>query len=132
LPERPGAAGQREADTVQRGAEAERFAARYLEARGVRILTYNYRWRRGEIDLIGLDGETLCFIEVRYRRCSDHGSALATVGRPKQRRVGRTAEHFLTYAWSGGRCACRFDVLAIDGALDEEPPVTWIKDAFQL
>lgn len=123
-----GAAG----GTSARGAEAERYAARYLEACGVCVLTYNYRWRRGEIDLIGLDGATLCFIEVRYRRRSDHGLALSTVNRPKQLRIGRTAEHFLTYAWSGGSCACRFDVLAIDGEMEGDPPITWLKDAFRL
>jgi hypothetical protein len=43
------------------------LAARFLEARGLRVLQRNYRCRSGEIDIVALDGRTLVFAEVRYR-----------------------------------------------------------------
>ena len=48
----------------------EENAARYLEQQGYRILEKNFRCRQGEIDLIAMDGEYLCFIEVKFRELS--------------------------------------------------------------
>ena len=46
----------------------ENLAARYLENQNVMILERNYRNKRGEIDLIGLDPDGwLIFVEVKYR-----------------------------------------------------------------
>ena len=55
-------------NTRKKGMEYERAAAGYLQRCGVRILEYNYRNRRGEIDLIGKDGEYTVFFEVKYRK----------------------------------------------------------------
>jgi len=49
------------------GARAEALAATFLVARGLTIVQRNFRCRRGEIDLIARDGETLVFVEVRLR-----------------------------------------------------------------
>ena len=49
------------------GRRAERCAERFLKAKGLRVLARNYARRTGEIDLVMLDGETLVFVEVRYR-----------------------------------------------------------------
>ncbi|MGW2221400.1 YraN family protein, partial [Nonomuraea sp. NPDC001684] len=38
------------------GKEGEHLAAIYLEAKGMTILERNWRCRRGEIDIIALDG----------------------------------------------------------------------------
>jgi len=43
------------------------MAAAFLVARGLVILERNFRCRRGEIDIIARDGETLVFAEVRLR-----------------------------------------------------------------
>lgn len=111
----------------QRGAQAEARAAAYLRAQGFTILTQNYRWRHGEIDLICREGDTLCFVEVRSRASDRHGSAAATINAKKQGRIARAAEHFLTVVWKDLRVACRFDVISIDGEL-----LTLHRDAFRL
>lgn len=49
------------------GARYEQTAGRYLETKGYQILEYNYRCRRGEIDIIARDQECLVFCEVKYR-----------------------------------------------------------------
>ncbi|MCS6907992.1 MAG: YraN family protein [Anaerolineales bacterium] len=51
----------------------EDIAARYLEAKGYRILERNYATRYGEIDLVALcclseEGGRLVFVEVKTRR----------------------------------------------------------------
>ena len=52
--------------TGRRGEEAAYF---YLQRVGYTIVARNWRGsgRRGEIDIVGWDGETLCFIEVKTR-----------------------------------------------------------------
>lgn len=105
--------------------EAEALAASYLQARQVQIVARNYRCRGGEVDLIGLDGATLVFFEVRLRSRSDFGGAGASVTHHKQRRLILAAQHYLL-----GRAPspCRFDVIAMS-ALDVAG-VEWIRDAF--
>ncbi len=79
------------ASTKKVGDAAEDEALLYLQQQGLRLITRNYRTPGrggGEIDLImRAPDSTLVFVEVRRRKSSDHGSAAASVGRGKQRRV---------------------------------------------
>lgn len=50
------------------GTEGERIAGLHLERRGFDILARNFRTRYGELDLVGWDGQTLVFCEVKTRR----------------------------------------------------------------
>ena len=52
----------------ERGAYYETQARLQLEKAGYKILEQNYRFRKGEIDLIARDGEYLCYIEVKFRQ----------------------------------------------------------------
>jgi putative endonuclease len=47
------------------GRYGEKIALDHLRARGFALLARNYRTRRGEIDLIVFDGDTLIFVEVK-------------------------------------------------------------------
>ena len=73
------------------GRAGEEQAARFLTARGWRILEKNYAAPCGEIDLIALDGKTLVFVEVKARAYSAFGGPLAAVTPAKQRRIAQTA-----------------------------------------
>ncbi len=97
------------------------FVARNYVPRGV----------KGEIDLVGYDGNTLAFVEVRTRTVREDASALPelSVTKEKQRVVVRTAQHFLAER-RVGECSCRFDVLAIDNRPGQPPVVRLHKDAF--
>ncbi len=101
----------------------ETLALHYLEARGLKTLTRNYRCHSGEIDLIMLDADCLSFVEVRYRKHAGYGNAAETVNRRKQQRLIRAAQHYLLRYPSG--LDCRFDVVAITGS-----QVEWLKNAF--
>ncbi len=50
------------------GAEAEDRAAAHLLEQGYTIVTRRFKARRGEIDIIAYDGDTLVFVEVKFRK----------------------------------------------------------------
>ncbi len=79
----------------QLGSIYEAEAITYLTAQGLRLLEKNYQCRMGEIDLIFLDQQQLVFTEVRYRARSDFGGCLASVNLRKQRKLIRSAQHYL-------------------------------------
>jgi len=115
--------------TTARRATGNRFeeAARvFLEARGMRLVRANFLCRHGEIDLVMRDGDTLVFVEVRYRRGSSFGGALASVTAAKQRKLVSAAHLWLAAYPRDASRACRFDVLAFDG-----DDVTWVRGAFE-
>src|SRR5215472_9483277 len=102
----------------QEGVRGETYAYWYLRCEGYVFIARNFspRAAKGEIDLIGYDGETLAFVEVRTRTVREgdlSGLPELSVTTDKQRLVVRTALRFL-----GERhvkeCPCRFDVVAID------------------
>ena len=118
---------------MKRGALAEAYAAGYLSARGLRLLERNFRCRLGEIDLIMRTVEPTClvFVEVRYRRSSHYGSALASVTPIKQQRLARTAATYLAQRPSLSELPARLDVLGLEGPL-WRPKIEWIAGAFEV
>ena len=111
------------------GIVGEDLAVDVLAGRGYAILERRYRTGHGEIDIIALDGETLVFVEVRAKATAECGTAAESVTRDKQRRVVRMAAAYLA-RHNLVDPQCRFDVVAIDAALSEEPVVTVFVDAF--
>lgn len=110
------------------GQHAELLACEYLQRHTLKLITKNYHCRRGEIDLIMQDKNTLVFIEVRYRKNNRFGSALESVDHKKQTKIIITAEHYLlhnTQVFSG----YRFDVIAISPT-HKNHEIIWVKDAF--
>ena len=95
------------------GRKYEEKAAELLEKQGYFILERNYRCKQGEIDLIGKEGEYLCFIEVKYRSGLSYGSPLEAVTKAKQRKISRTALYYLTKEGYPEDTPCRFDVVGI-------------------
>ena len=63
----------------------EKAAAGYLKAQGVHILESNFRTREAEIDLIGRQGRTLLFVEVKARQ--KEGKRIRTPSSIKKRRL---------------------------------------------
>ena len=111
----------------------ETYAYWYLRRNGYVFVARNYTPRgiKGELDLVGYDGKTLAFVEVRTRTVRDDFSALPelSVTREKQHVVVRTAQRFLAERRMG-ECPCRFDVVAIDNRRGQAPVVRLHKDAF--
>ena len=119
--------------TRGRGRAAEREAARWLRRQGFEVVERNATNKAGEIDLVALEGDTLCFVEIKARSGSSHGSALAAVDPHKQQRLARTAALYLAThvdRW-GSEPVCRFDVVAMDQE-EGEWLFTLVRDAFSV
>ncbi len=97
------------------GKAYEDQAVRFLETAGYTILERNYSCKFGEIDIIALDGSTLIFVEVKYRRTHASGFPEEAVGRTKQRKISLSADYFCLERGVRDNQECRFDVIAIDG-----------------
>lgn len=119
-----------------RGDKAEEIACNYLKKHNLVLEARNFSTRAGEVDLIMRDkndAETLIFIEVRYRKNSDFGGAVASVTPKKQRRIIKAA---LTYQQQHApQSSMRFDVVAIEGDnIDNKQTndlkINWIESAF--
>ena len=107
-----------------RGRDAEDWASRYLSERGFRIVERNVRFKVGELDIVAMDGDTLCFVEVRSRQSARYGTALQAVSPRKQRQVVRAAKAYLIRHPPAG--PVRFDVIGVTG-----DDIVLVKNAFR-
>lgn len=110
------------------GAEAEELACVFLHEQGYQIIHTNYRCQRGEIDCIAMDGDVLCFVEVRARASEEFGHPLETIGVSKQRRIIHAARDYIEQ-WVGELPSMRFDAVGI--VLGVEPEFVLVKEAFE-
>lgn len=115
-------------DARQRGQLAEDQAWELLRAQGAQLLARNFRTRLGEIDLIVQAGDSIIFVEVRYRGQDRFGSASESVTARKQARVIAAAQYFLQRHPQAANRPCRFDVITVNGP---DGATEWIKNAFQ-
>jgi len=116
--------------SLQVGNEAETLACDYLQQRGLKLLTRNYRAPYGELDLIMRDHDHMVFVEVRFRRHLRYGSGAESVTAAKQDKLIKTALYYLQQHPKQAKYSARFDVISISAA-EGQTDVEWIKDAFQ-
>ena len=112
------------------GASFEQRAGAELERAGLKLLARNYTTRHGELDLVMLDGDTVVFVEVRYRERAGHGDALASITRDKQDKLIRTAQLWLAAHPQYAQCSCRFDAVGYDGPAPDAR-MQWARGAFE-
>lgn len=77
------------------GRRGERLARLYLFEKGLDILTCNYRGKKGEIDIVARDGETLCFVEVKTRRYGTGYRPAAGLSDRQKARIYRASLSYL-------------------------------------
>ena len=104
------------------GKTGEDLAARYLARNGYRLVLSNFKAPigrnnsgaqiSGEIDIVALDGDCLCFVEVKTRSSDDFASPLAAVDLRKQRQIIRTARVYRKI-FSLENVRFRYDVVSI-------------------
>lgn len=117
-------------DRQRSGRDAEAFALHYLQAQGMRLLAQNWLCRSGELDLVMLHGDTVVFVEVRYRRHAAWGGALESVDSRKRGKLIQTAQYFLQKESRWASHPCRFDVVAINAGELSPGALNWIQNAF--
>ena len=98
---------------ISLGKKGEEIAEKFLKDRGFRILEKNFRSRLGEIDLIGIDKETLVFIEVKTRFSKEFGLPEEAVTPRKIKTIARVGDYYRLLNDNLPELS-RIDVVAID------------------
>lgn len=93
------------------GRAGEERAARFLEGLGMRVLARNLRTRRGEIDLVVLDGDTVVFVEVKAWKVFSEAELERSLDGRKIDRIVETAKIFLSRNRQYNSMSVRFDVV---------------------
>lgn len=125
--------GQEVPEHLRTGRRGEEDAYFYLRRRGYTMIARNYRSpnHHGELDLVGWDGDELCFIEVKTRTTRAVKPAEAAVDHNKQRELRIVACEFLRHMPES--CPWRFDVIAVyyDRGL-KQPSFELFQNAFSV
>jgi len=121
-------------DTGQRG---ELLAARFLESVGYRLILSNFKVPigrnsreaavTGEIDIVALDGQTLCFIEVKTRVSAEFAPPAAAINTRKQRQITRAARVYRR-VFGLTEMPYRYDVVSVILPGNGEPKIEVTKD----
>lgn len=97
------------------GYKAETAAAWFLQLKGYRILERNFKPPRGsgagEIDIVAAKGNTIAFVEVKFR-ATKNAAAEAVDARVQARRV-KGAQYYLTLHTELENRELRFDAVLI-------------------
>jgi putative endonuclease len=122
-------------ETAKLGREGEEAAYWFLRDRGMIMVARNYRPEglRGEIDLIGWEGDTLVFIEVKTRSSSHAQVPEAAVDRDKERSVRAAAQQYIHTARQH-KALVRFDIVSVEitpGSPDPQVTINHLRDAFR-
>lgn len=104
--------GASDLDPHELGRRGERAARMFLERRGHEILDINWTCFAGEVDIVSLDDDALCFIEVKTRRGTSAGFPEEAVTARKRDRYEKIAACYLKeHDFADMRV--RFDVISI-------------------
>ncbi len=127
------------------GERGEALAADFLIKNCYRLVVANFKVPvgrnskgvqvTGEIDLIALDGETLCFVEVKTRRSDEFTPIITNVDLRKQRQITRTAKVYRRI-FNIRDVKYRFDVVTVLMPKHAEPEIEltkgyWSEDTFR-
>lgn len=106
------------------GSRYERIAANFLSMQGYTVIELNFRVRDAEIDIIARDGNTLCFVEVKYRKNLAYGYPAEAVDWHKRLKIAEAARCYVRDKHLYNT-ELRFDIVEIAG-----DKIRIIKDAF--
>lgn len=112
----------------QKGKAGEELAASFLEKQGYRILQRNYRFDRGEIDLVAIESGELVFVEVKARHNDRFGSPEEAITPAKEEQLKKVAEGYLLERKLDHQ-ACRFDIVSIS-YIGNTPEISVLRNAF--
>ncbi|MCD6023925.1 MAG: hypothetical protein K0Q91_841 [Fibrobacteria bacterium] len=119
-------------DHIGAGRRGEAAALDYLLQRGYRLRDRNYRFGRGELDLVmESPAGDLVFIEVKSSRGAHAGDPLAWVHGRKQLQIQRIAQGYCLAKGIPDR-PMRFDVIAVewDPKAPEQVRIRHVEQAF--
>lgn len=95
------------------GHHAEQRAAEYLKTKGYKVVATNWKTRYCEIDIVAQKDNRVYFVEVKYRRTTNHGHGTDYITPRKLRQMSFAAEMWVhDHAWTGNY---QLAVVSIDG-----------------
>lgn len=115
-------------DIEKIGARGEAIAVRYLQQIGYRILARNFRYQKGEIDIIATDDKFLIIVEVKSRSFPSYGSPEASINQTKTDLMALAAGFYQELY--DIRLEIRFDVISIIFRKDKKAQLTHLQEAF--
>lgn len=108
--------------TSRIGKTGEELAAGFLKRKGFDLVSSNFKVPigrnrlgvqiSGEIDIVALEKDVLCFIEVKTRSSDDFSTPLSAVDLRKQRQITRTARVYRKI-FNLNKMKFRYDVVGI-------------------
>lgn len=113
-------------DNRKLGNAGENIAVSFLEKNGLRILDRNFYTNHGEIDIIAKEGDTIVFVEVKFRESRLCGNPLEAITYRKIKTIIRASRVYLYFKHYPPSVPVRYDCIGITGA-----EVNWIKGAFE-
>jgi putative endonuclease len=116
------------ANHINTGREGEALAAGYLQQNGFKILHYNWRYSRYEIDIIATKNNILHFIEVKTRKTSTYGLPEESVSKKKIAFLLKGGAGYLRQFPQWKRV--QYDVLSITLSNDKSPEFFFIEDVY--
>ncbi|GFR80720.1 UPF0102 protein Flav2ADRAFT_0897 [Elysia marginata] len=99
------------ADSNTFGKQSENMAVQFLKEKSYRVLKRNYRYRKAEIDILALKGDTLAVVEVKARSYTYYGEPEMAITKKKIRLLTEAANHFVNQ--NNLSYEVQFDVIAI-------------------
>ena len=112
------------------GRKGESHAARYLAAKGFRILAKNLATPVGEIDILARYKEFLVFVEVKTRLSEEQASPEEQVNSHKRNQLTKAAKFYLG-RYPPPLPPARFDVVSIVWPQGGQPTVKHFEHAFE-
>ena len=94
------------------GKEGEEIVCKYLKSKQYKILEMNFNCKIGEIDIIAIDKDCLCFIEVKTRTNDRYGLPAEAVTNRKLKHIYKTAEYYI-YTRKIKNIDIRIDVIEV-------------------
>lgn len=96
---------------IELGIFGEELAFNYLHSKNVRIVDRNFRFKKNEIDLIGIQNNQLIIYEVKTRETAEIGEPYKAVTRSKQKQIIAVADYYVKS--KNIDLEVRFDVISI-------------------
>ena len=96
---------------IETGIIGEEKALRFLKEMGYSIVEKNWKSRKGEIDIVAIDGSYLVIIEVKTKRSRLFGNPEQAVDWQKQKKIIGLAEEYIKK--NKIQLETRFDIVSV-------------------
>lgn len=114
------------------GKSGEELIIKFLIANNYSILCKNFRFKRGEIDIIAKHNNILCFIEVKSRFNFKYGTPMESISHGKKQKIINTSKYYI-HINNLYDFYVRYDVAEVYFYLENyKYKINYLEDAFRL